>query len=65
MSDQYRTETFLTMSLRSLMETVACEDPIKRRQYIDGKETAGAGEFSQVPFGKLLAVRHELGKKQG
>jgi len=52
------------MALRSLMETVACQDLLRRRQYVDGKEIFEAYEFSQVLFGKLQAFRRVLGKKQ-
>jgi len=55
---------FLTMALRSLMETVACQHLLKRRQYVDGKEISEAYEFNQVLFGKLQAFRRVLGKKQ-
>jgi len=54
---------FLTMALRSLMETVACQHLIKRRQYVDDKKISEAYEFSQVLFGKLQAFRRALNKK--
>jgi len=51
---------FLTMALRSLMETVACGHLIQRRKYAKEEDLAKMYEYSQVLFGKLQAMRHSL-----
>lgn len=51
---------FLTMALRSLMETVACQHLIKRRNYLSEQELSKSYEFSQRLFGKLQAMRRSL-----
>lgn len=55
---------FLTMALRSLMETVACQQLIERRNYLSAKELSKRYEFSQVLFAKLQAMRRVLQKRQ-
>jgi four helix bundle protein len=53
---------FLTMALRSLMETVACQQLIERREYVNETELSKSYEFSQTLFGKLQAMRRALRK---
>ena len=55
---------FLSMALRSLLETVACQHLIARRKYVSGEEMAERYEFSQALFVKLQAMRRALEKKQ-
>lgn len=54
---------FLSMALRSLMETVACQHLIERRKYVNREELDKRYEFSEVLFGKLQAMRRALEKK--
>ncbi len=56
---------FLAMSLRSLLETVACQQLIARRGYVGREELAKTYDFSQVLFGKLQAMRRSLQKNKG
>lgn len=57
---------FLTMALRSLIETVACLQLIGRRRYCGDEEIAERYEYSQSLFGKLQAMRRSLqGKNRG
>ncbi len=53
------------MAIRSLMETIACQHLIKRRNYLSEQGLSKSYEFSQVLFGTLQALRRVLGKKQG
>ena len=51
---------FLSMAIRSLMETVACQHLIERRRY-SGRDVLTKGyELSEVLFGKLQAMRRVL-----
>ena len=54
---------FLGMSLRSLLETVACQHLIGRRKYVSQEKLAKSIEFSHMLFGKLQAMRRALSKK--
>lgn len=51
---------FLSIALRSLIETVACQHLSARRRYSSKEELAKRYEFSQVLFGKLQAMRRAL-----
>jgi four helix bundle protein len=51
---------FLAMALRSLTETVACQQLIGRRRYIPAEELAETYQFSQSLFAKLQALRRSL-----
>jgi len=55
---------FLSMAVRSLLETVACQQLIKRRKYVSEEELAKSYEFSQTLFAKLQAMRRSLKKNQ-
>src|SRR5512133_2682508 len=56
---------FLGMSLRSLIETVACQEIIRRRGYLQDKDLLGkAYEDSQVLAKKLQSFRKSLSKSQ-
>ena len=55
---------FLTMAIRSLMETIVCQHLIKRRNYLSEQGLSKSYELSQVFFEKLQALRRILGKKQ-
>lgn len=50
------------MSLRSLIETVACQHLIGRRKYTGTEELSKIYDFSQLLFGKLQAMRRSLQK---
>jgi len=54
---------FVGVSIRSLMECVACLHIMKRRKYIDNKEFESAYNYSEKFFAKLQAFRNSLGKK--
>jgi len=51
---------FLGMAVRSLIETVACQQLILRRKYVPSEELQKAYDFSQSVFGKLQAMRRSL-----
>jgi four helix bundle protein len=51
---------FLSMSIRSLMETVACQHLIGRRKYVNQKDLSTSYEFSQTLYAKLQAMRRAL-----
>lgn len=52
------------MAPRSLMETVACQQLIERRNYLNAEELSKRYEFSQVLFGKLQAMRRSLKRQK-
>ena len=57
---------FLGFALRSLVETVACQHLINRRQYLGNPETLlNAYRLSEKLFAKLYAFRSSLSKAQG
>lgn len=51
---------FLGMSIRSLIETVACLHLIERRKYVEDELLIEAHSFSQRLFSKLQAFRRAL-----
>lgn len=52
---------FLGLSIRSLIETVACQHLINRRNYLSDPESLRtAYRLSRKLFGKLQAFRHSL-----
>lgn len=55
---------FLGFAIRSLVETVACQHMISRRQYLENTETLrNAYRFSEKLFAKLQSFRATLTKK--
>lgn len=57
---------FLGLAIRSLVETVACQHMIHRRQYLDDTEPLrDAYRLSQKLFAKLQAFRTSLTDKSG
>jgi four helix bundle protein len=56
---------FLGMTVRSLIETVACQQLIHRREYAAIEELDKAYEFSQSLFAKLQAMCRAIGEKAG
>jgi four helix bundle protein len=58
---------FLGLSLRSLVETVACRRLARRRGYmktIEGEVVTQGEQLAQKLFAKLQAMRRSLGKNQ-
>jgi four helix bundle protein len=55
---------FLSMAIRSLLETVACQHVIGRRKYINIDEISKNYEFSQMLYAKLQAMRRSLRNKE-
>jgi four helix bundle protein len=55
---------FLSMAIRSLLETVACQHVIGRRKYINIDELSKNYEFSQMLYAKLQAMRRSLRNKE-
>jgi four helix bundle protein len=55
---------FLAMAVRSLIETVACQQLTRKRKYAATEELDKAYEFSQLLFGKLQAMRRSLLKNR-
>ena len=53
---------FLGMALRSLIETVACQDVIERRKYLSAEDLRPALELGKKLFAKILAMRRALGR---
>ena len=51
---------FLGMAVRSLIETVACQQLIRKRRYVAEEELEKAYDFSQTVFAKLQAMRRSL-----
>jgi four helix bundle protein len=57
---------FLGLAIRSLIETVACQHAINRRQYLEDPEPLReAYRFSEKLFAKLQAFRASLTSKTG
>lgn len=52
---------FLGISIRSLIETIACLKIVERRKYISGNEITDIIEMSEKLFAKLNAFRKSLG----
>jgi four helix bundle protein len=55
---------FLGMSLRSLIETVACQDLIERRRYLTNEELRSSRELGQKLFAKIQSMKRFLGRTQ-
>jgi len=53
---------FLGLSLRSLMECVACLDVVERRRYAGTEELSAIKNLAHQLFIKLQAMRHSLKK---
>jgi len=53
---------FLSMAIRSLLETVACQHLIERRRYVSKEELSKNYEFGQTLYAKLQALRRSLKK---
>ena len=51
---------FLGIALRSLLETVACQNIIERRKYLDMEELKIIYEVGQKLFAKIQAMRNAL-----
>lgn len=51
---------FLSMAIRSLLETVACQHLIERRKYVSHADLYKNYEFSQTLYAKLQAMRRSL-----
>jgi four helix bundle protein len=56
---------FLGMALRSLIETVACQDIIQRRQYLTNEELEPARALGSKLFAKIQSMRKSLGHAGG
>ena len=52
---------FLAIALRSLIETVACQHIIERRQYLGIQELEASYEIGHKLFSKIQAMRKALG----
>ncbi len=55
---------FLGMALRSLVETVACQDLIERRGYVSSEELQNARTAGSKLFAKVQAMKRSLGQQQ-
>lgn len=55
---------FLGMAVRSLIETVACQQLIRKRKYAANEELEKTYEFSEIVFRKLQAMRRSLLKSR-
>jgi|ERR1043166_1887424 four helix bundle protein len=55
---------FLGMALRSLVETVACQDIIELRAYIPADELRPSRELGSKLFAKIQAMKRFLGESQ-
>lgn len=55
---------FLGMALRSLVETVACQDIIELRKYITIDELRPSRELGSKLFAKIQAMKRFLGESQ-
>ena len=51
---------FLGMALRSLVETVACQDVIERRKYVTSEELQPSRELGSKLFAKIQAMKRFL-----
>jgi len=54
---------FVGLSLRSLMECVACLDMVERRNYVPAEEVAPTRELGHQLFMKIQAMRRVLREK--
>ena len=53
---------FLGMALRSLIETVACQDIILHRRYVKVEDLQEAQELGAKLFAKIQAMRRAIGQ---
>jgi four helix bundle protein len=53
---------FLGMALRSLIETVACQDLMLRRNYVQDVDMVEARELGTKLFAKIQSMRRSLGR---
>jgi len=53
---------FLGMALRSLIETVACQDIIRRRRYATSADLEKIGERGVKLFAKIQSMRRSLSR---
>lgn len=53
---------FLGMALRSLIETVACQDLMLRRNYVQDSDMIKVRELGAKLFAKIQSMRRSLGK---
>ena len=60
--EQYR---FLGIALRSLIETIACRDIIKRRRYIGIEDLETSSEIGHKLFAKIQAMRKSIKRDDG
>jgi four helix bundle protein len=55
---------FLGMALRSLVETVACQDIIELRKYATSEDLHAARELGSKLFAKIQSMKRFLGQSQ-
>src|ERR1051325_1995880 len=55
---------FLGMALRSLVETVACQDIIELRKYVSTEDLQPVRELGSKLFAKIQAMKRFLGNSQ-
>jgi four helix bundle protein len=55
---------FLGMALRSLVETVACQDIIELRRYVSTEHLQPARELGSKLFAKIQSMKRFLGNSQ-
>jgi four helix bundle protein len=55
---------FLGMALRSLLETVACQDIIERRKYLTTEDLRPSRELGAKLFAKIQSMKRYLGRSQ-
>ena len=56
---------FLGISLRSLIETVACQDVLERRRYLNANELQPSRELGQKLFAKTQSMKRSLLRSGG
>lgn len=54
---------FLSMALRSLIETIACRQIIARRKFVQSTELRQAEDCAQTLFVKIQAMRNALERR--
>ena|SRR6185503_7818454 len=54
---------FLAIALRSLVETVACQNIIERRNYVAKEDLSDLNESGQLLFAKIQAMRRSLERR--
>ena len=55
---------FLGMALRSLVETVACQDVIERRKYVTTDDLRPVRDFGSKLFAKIQSMKRYLAQPQ-